>query len=272
MPGEDLSDQMPKGWMRAEVEKQSGILLSVESVTEVPLRFVALRDALFNIPATGSKRPYHVFYGPAIRLPADHVADSRRHLGIPDDLEPFMLGFVGNEVTTIGVDEKKVKSLAEQWDGYLLQMIGTAADTPDPSGLVAAWHPGIEEAPLIHVQVWLAIATYNDSPLRLDVRWQPERGEQISVRGAEKRHSKLDYDRAWKGLSLVRMMTEAGRPQKLTADDVPRIRAKAKEYQKVMRAQGASGISQRDFAIYLGYDVKTLRKFMNDYRIPWPKI
>ncbi len=272
MPNEELSDQLSEGWYRFERDKPTGILLFAEAVTEVPLRFVALRDALLNLPEKLGERPYHIFYGPATRLPADLIAACRRHLGIPDDVEPFKLRFAGNEVTTLGVDEKKVKSLAEQWDGYLLEIIGTAAGTPDPSGLVAAWHPGIEGAPLIHVQVWLAIATYKTSPLRLDVRWHPERGEQISIRGLEKRHTVSDLAVARRAMSYVRMVTAAGAPEKFAPDDVKRIREASKRYAKKMSAAGASNIAQRDFALYVDCDVKTLRSFMGQHGIPWPKI
>lgn len=96
-----------------------------------------------------------------------------------------------------------------RYQGYALDLFGLSV--PSPSTWPPPW-PYWRLAGIV-VQLWQQLVRFEGCPLWGEVRWHPERGEQVTIHGLEERHSPDDLKRVHLGLRLLREAVRGGRPK-----------------------------------------------------------
>jgi hypothetical protein len=92
-----------------------------------------------------------------------------------------------------------------RWTGWTIDNFGMSAESP------AEWPPSWpyllirapETGASVLIQVWRSIVQPPGCPLSLERRWHPERGEQIDIRGLERKYTNRDIDRTRRGIELL---------------------------------------------------------------------
>jgi hypothetical protein len=143
-------------------------------------------------------------------------------LGMPDDALVW-------QVTHRGVDTGK------GWAGYTVEMFGMSVGhlpVPCPWPFWRLSASGGTGAGIV-VQLWRQQVRLAESPAYLEARWHPERGETVQLLGLERVAKLEDASKVLRGLRLLRLIDQRGRPRKAKTASEEEARA---EQHKVKRA------------------------------------
>jgi hypothetical protein len=107
-----------------------------------------------------------------------------------------------------------------RWAGWTIDNFGMSAEPPTewpppwPYLLIRA--PEVRASVLI--QVWRSIVQPPGCPLSLERRWHPERGEQIDIRGLERKYTNRDIDLTRQGIELLGLAARERRSESETKE------------------------------------------------------
>jgi hypothetical protein len=100
-------------------------------------------------------------------------------------------------------------------------MWGPTARPPWPALRIEAE----DEASAITLQAWLQYVWRNDSPLGIERRWHPVRGQRDHVTGLEHHHTAAQRTQVWRGLDLLNLVLDQQKPGAKPGDRVTEARA-----------------------------------------------
>jgi hypothetical protein len=201
-----------------------------------------------------------------IEQSADEEAALKKELGIPDGALTNWIPFLG-------------EWQSEDWQGYLFESFGIVfkpIPVEKPSGVLI--HFGDSDNPTDEdwlVQVWQQKVTHTATTIYGEVRWHPEHGEQVSIKGIEQAKGKQDIDLIWNGLNLlpkVREEMRRGRPtgsvflhRRQFLDDA------IKAYREFLSTHDERP-TQYDIAAALQIVRSTFSRYLKTYGISWDEI
>ena len=193
-------------------------------------------------------------------------AEARRalmaELGMPPDA-------IWKEITLPGA------SSGEEWQAYQVSMFGMSAgfsEWPPPWPFWRLFQTG-GQGPGIVAQLWLRRVHCLDTPAFIEARWHPERGDTVVLRGLEAVTRFGDAQRALRGLRLLRLLDERGRPKGSRSVPKAEFRAKLPTFYFAYVDQHGEPPSQEWLADQFGVELRTLARYLDEDRrdgIPYP--
>lgn len=120
------------------------------------------------------------------------------------------------------------------------------------------------------VQLWRHRLYCAEVEAFLEANWSPEQGKRVQLLGLERVSRLGDANRVLRGLKLLRLIEQRGRPA--GSRDVPREqfvtdypRAYAEEHDRMGERP-----SQHEVAAAMGLPRSTFTRYLKEYHLPWP--
>jgi hypothetical protein len=114
-------------------------------------------------------------------------------VGMPPDASTYTLSLTDKE-------------LGRQWKGYRVTLTGLlVSHLPDenPEWPSYKLQDSNESNSGKTLQVWQQVVVYKNSPAFGEVRWHPQEGLSVAIRGVENIKEETDFPRTWQGLLLL---------------------------------------------------------------------
>ncbi len=154
------------------------------------------------------------------------------------------------------------------WQDYSIEMFGMSVSLlPRP----CPWPYWYLSAPDGHggivVQLWLRRVRCNDTPVYVEARWHPERGQSIDLRGLEHIRHPREAQRGLKGLALLRHVERRGRPRgTLSYPDRDDFVARLERATHQIERRGER-VTKRALAVELAVDRRTLPTLLQRHHV-----
>lgn len=254
--------------------------------------YATVADTILNdMPRLSAGRRIYIVNNHQRRaLPPDEIPRLVAALDIPEGAQLLAYELDGATLFLGGRQLDGTPVAGEDWHGYTLTLIGLATDTPNLDGPVVRLHlDNLDISASVFLQVRCAIVTNDQTRARVDIRWHPERREQISVRGLE--HPTLKYGRlsvksmtdeankAIRGIALVRKVLSVGRQEGDTFLDDTDPDCIRRAYVALFEQggnwqsrRGVSHPSQEDVAAYFHVSKPTLQRYLKHHELDWHEI
>ncbi|MDQ6602189.1 MAG: helix-turn-helix domain-containing protein [Chloroflexota bacterium] len=251
-----------------------------------------MADTVFNVMSSipNATPIYVVTRDQQVFFPSSDAARYIATLGMPDDAVPFGFRYEGARLFAGGYELDGTPVHGENWQGYELTMIGTFAATPPANGPVVRVHlDNLASDERVYLKVWLAIVTSDQTRARLDCRWHPEGGKEISLRGLE--HATLKGGRLsirsmtneaakiTRGIALINKVLVTGKAEGDTYLDDNDPDCIRRAYVALYEQGGdwqlrraVSRPSQEDVAAWFDVSKPTLQRYLNRHELDWHKI
>jgi hypothetical protein len=193
----------------------------------------------------------------------------KKELGMPDDAQ----------TNTIPIPFSGARR-GDEWKGYYYESFGIFYDfIPEkepPTGVLIYEVDDVDNPTQGNIiQVWWQKVTHDATAVYGEVRWHPERGERIAIKGVEQAKSKQEIELIWKGLKMlpkVREEMRRGRPVGSVIFDRDSFLQHSIEVYRNLLHKDAEHPSQDDVALGLGIVRASLARYLNRYGITWEQI
>jgi hypothetical protein len=157
------------------------------------------------------------------------------------------------------------------WEGYRLEVIGTKKEDPDPPDAVH-WIDMFGLNQTLIIIAWCRRVYWKKAPsVYLEVRWHPETGETIALKGLEWNTTQESLKRLHQGLKLLKAIkATGGRP--LGNRKIPPEEFRQQYHDKYQQLLDVyeSKPRRREVAEALGLDETTFRTYLKYDNLPFP--